>query len=80
MTIRLVWTHEALVWKLLAVEVRPSGRQSITVWTRLKIGKNFIKILGKPIAQLSVRTPYDHRPDDAMFYQARRSFEPLAYK
>jgi len=29
---------------------------------------------------LSVRTAYDHRPDDAQFYQARRSFELLAYK
>jgi hypothetical protein len=29
---------------------------------------------------LTVRTAYDHRPDDAEFYQARRSFELLAYK
>jgi hypothetical protein len=30
-TLPLVRTHEALVWKLLAVEVRPSGRQGNTV-------------------------------------------------
>jgi hypothetical protein len=35
-TIPLVQTREALVWKLLAVEVRPSRRQGTTVWTRLK--------------------------------------------
>jgi hypothetical protein len=45
--------------------VRPSERQGTTVRTRLKTGKNFSEIFGKPIAQLSVRTPYDHRPDVA---------------
>jgi hypothetical protein len=64
-TILLVRTREALVWKLLAVEVRPFERQGITVWTWLKTGKNFSEIFRKPIAQLSVRMPYDHHPDDA---------------
>jgi hypothetical protein len=55
--------REALVWKLLAAEVQPSGRQGTTIRMRLKSGKNFSKFFGKPIAQLSVRTPYDYRPD-----------------
>jgi hypothetical protein len=64
-TIPLVQTLEALVWKLLVAEVRPFGRQSITARTQLKIGKNFSEIFGKPIAQLSIRTTYDHRSDGA---------------
>jgi hypothetical protein len=44
-TIPLVRTHEALVWKLLTAEVRPSGRQGNTIWTQLKSGKNFSEIL-----------------------------------
>jgi hypothetical protein len=44
-TIPLVRTCEALIWKLCAAEVRPFGRQGNTVRTRLKSGKNFIKIL-----------------------------------
>jgi hypothetical protein len=64
-TIPLVWTREALVWKLRAAEVRPSERQGITVRMQLKSGKNFNEIFGKPIAQLSVRTPYDYCLDDA---------------
>jgi hypothetical protein len=64
-TIPLVWMCEDLIWKLLAAEVRPFGRQGTTVWTRLKSGKNFSEILEKPITQLSVRTPYDYRPDNA---------------
>jgi hypothetical protein len=35
MTILPVRTREASIWKLLAVNVRPSGWQGITVWTRL---------------------------------------------
>jgi hypothetical protein len=62
-TIPLIRTHEALVWKLLAAEVRPSGQQGTTIWTRLKSRKNFSEIFGKPIAQLSVQTPYDYCPD-----------------
>jgi hypothetical protein len=45
--IPLVRTYEALIWKLLAAEVQPSGCGS-------KTGKNFSEILGKSIAQLSV--------------------------
>jgi hypothetical protein len=44
-TIPLVWTREALIWKLRAVEVRPSGRQGNTVRTWFKLGKNFSEIL-----------------------------------
>jgi hypothetical protein len=64
-TIPLVWTRKALVWKLLAAEVRPFGRLGITVRTRLKTRKNFSEIFGKPIVQLSVQMPFDHRLDDA---------------
>jgi hypothetical protein len=63
--IPLVRTREALVWKLFAAEVRPSGRQDTTIWTRLKTGKNFSEIFRKSIAQLFVRTPYDYHPDGA---------------
>jgi hypothetical protein len=45
-----------------------------------QIGKIFSEIFRISVAQLSVRTAYDHRPDGAQFYQARRSFELLAYK
>jgi hypothetical protein len=40
-TIPLVWTREAFIWKLLAMEVRSSGRQGITVRTRFKNRKEF---------------------------------------
>jgi hypothetical protein len=43
-TIPLVWTHEALIWKLLVAEVRPSGRQGNTIRMLLKTGKNCSKI------------------------------------
>jgi hypothetical protein len=46
----------------------PSGRGSQT-------GKIFREIFRILIAQLSVQTAYDHRPDSSQFYQARRSFE-----
>jgi hypothetical protein len=65
MTIPLVRTREALVWKLLVAEVRPSGQQGTIVWTWFKSGKNFSEIFEKPIAQLSARAPYDYRPDGA---------------
>jgi hypothetical protein len=45
MTIPLVRTREALIWKLRAAEVRPFERQGNTVQTRLKSGKNFSEIL-----------------------------------
>jgi hypothetical protein len=47
---------------------------------QLELGKNFSEIFGNLIAQLSVLTAYDYRTDGALFYQARHSFEPLAYK
>jgi hypothetical protein len=40
----------------------------------------FNEIFEISVAQLSVRTAYDHRLDDAQLYQARRSFEPSANK
>jgi len=51
----------------------PSGRASQT-------GKIFSEIFKISVAQLSVRTAYDHCPDGTQFYQTRRSFELLAYK
>jgi hypothetical protein len=39
--ILLVRTHEALIRKLLAADVRPSGRQCLTVRTRLSRRKDF---------------------------------------
>jgi hypothetical protein len=71
--ILLVWTREAFIRKLLAADVGPSGRGS-------KIGKNFSKNLRIVVAKLSIRTAHDHRLDGAQLYQARRSFEPSAYK
>jgi hypothetical protein len=43
--IPMVRTGKALIWKLRAVKVRPSGRQGNTVQTRLNSGKNFSEIL-----------------------------------
>jgi hypothetical protein len=43
--IPMVWTREALIWKLRAVTVRPSKRLGNTVGTWLKSGKNFSEIL-----------------------------------
>jgi hypothetical protein len=73
MTIPLVWTSEALVWKLLAVEVRPSGR-----------GSNQERISAKFSESLSYSCPSE-RPMTTVwmaprFIQAKRSFEPSAYK
>lgn len=51
----------------------PSGRGSQT-------GKIFSEIFRILVAQLSVQMAYAHRPDGAQFYQARCSFELLAYK
>jgi hypothetical protein len=80
MTIRLVWTREAFIWKLLAVDVQPSGRQGYTIWTWPISGKIFSEIFGYSIAQLSVWTVYDYCLDVAQFYQAKCSFEPSAYR
>jgi len=79
-TILLVRTREASIWKLLAVNVRPSGRQGNTVRSGSQTEKIFSEIFGILIAQLFVQTAYDHRPDGAQFYQARHSFETSAYK
>jgi hypothetical protein len=70
-TILLVQTREASIWKLLAAVVRPSGRQGTTVRMRLISGKNFSKILGQLISQLSVRTAHDYRPDGAQFLSSQ---------
>jgi hypothetical protein len=48
-TILLIRAREASIWKLLAVNVRPSGHASQT-------GKIFSEIFGISVAQLSVRT------------------------
>jgi len=45
------------------MEITCSGSATVRKW--LKTGKNFSEIFGKPIAQLSVRTAYDYRPDNA---------------
>jgi hypothetical protein len=66
-TIPPVRTRGAFIWKLLAVDVRPSGRQGTTVRMRLRNRKNFSKILRELIAQLSVRTTLDHHLDGAQF-------------
>jgi hypothetical protein len=72
--ILMVRTCEAFIWKLLAADVRPSGGRGS------QTGKIFSKIFGILVAQLSVWTAHDHHPDSAQLYQARRSFEPPAYK
>jgi len=43
-TVFMVRTRQALIWKLCAAEVRPSGRQGNTVWTWLNSGKNLYEI------------------------------------
>jgi hypothetical protein len=43
-TCSMVRTREALIWKLHAVKVRPSGRQGNTVRIRLNSGKTFYEI------------------------------------
>jgi len=43
-TCSIVRTREALIWKLRAAKVRPSGRQGHTVRTWLNSGKNFYEI------------------------------------
>jgi len=79
-TINLVRTHKALIWKLRTAKVRPSGQQGNTVWTRLKSGKNFIKILESRSHSCSSRCPMTTVQTAPRFYQARRSFELPAYK
>jgi hypothetical protein len=57
------------------MEITCSG--SAIVRTLLKTGKNFSEIFGKPIAQLSVRTPYDYRQDAT---QNRKEFQRNFWK
>jgi hypothetical protein len=56
--IPLVWMLEDFIWKLLAADVLPFGRQGTTVRMRLKNRKELI-------TQLSVRTAHDYRLDGA---------------
>jgi hypothetical protein len=67
----MVRTREHQIWKLRAADVRQSGRQGTTFWTRLISGKNFSEILEQLIAQLSVRTAHDYRPDSAQFLSSQ---------
>jgi len=61
----------SLLWKLLAADVRPSGRSSHPVRTMFLYKKDFFaKILGNPVAQLSVRTVMVYRPDGSQAYFA----------
>jgi hypothetical protein len=62
-----------------AADVRPDDRATPSE-RGSQTGKIFIEIFGISVTQLSVWTAHDHRPDSAQFYQARRSFEPSAYK
>jgi len=55
-TIPLVQTREALIWKLLAAEVRPFGRQGQHRQDATQIRKEFQGNFGKLIVQLSIRT------------------------
>jgi len=75
----MVLTCQALIWILQQLKcdcpdarATPSGCGSI----QERISANF----GKLIAQLSVQTPYVYCPDSAQVFQARLSFEPVAYK
>jgi hypothetical protein len=51
----------------------PSGRGSQT-------GNIFSEIFEISVVQLFARMAYNHHPEGAQFYQARRSFELSAYK
>jgi hypothetical protein len=80
MTILPVRTREASIWKLLAADVRTSRWCGLPSGQCSQTGKIFSEILRISVAQLLVQTANVHHPDDAQFYQARRSFELLAYK
>jgi hypothetical protein len=69
-----VQTREDSIWKLLAMDVRPSERQGTTVQTWLISRKNFSEILGQLIAQLSVRTAHDYHPDGVEFLSSQTLF------
>jgi hypothetical protein len=50
------------------MEITCGGRST---WTRLISAKNFSEILRQLIAQLSVRTAHDYRPDGAQFLSSQ---------
>jgi len=61
--------------------VRPSGRQCLTVRTRLLNKKDFQRNFSEnPVAQLSVQTVQVHRPDGVRTYYSSRPFCTSAYK
>jgi len=64
---------EALVRKLLAADVQPSGRGSQT-------GKIFSENLIILVAQLSVQMADVHHQDGAQLYQGSCPLEPSTYK
>jgi hypothetical protein len=68
MTIPLVRTREASIWKLCAAEVRLSGQHRPDA---AQIRKEFQQNFGKQMTTVRM-VP--------RFYQARRSVEPTAYK
>jgi hypothetical protein len=68
-----VGTREASIWKLLAVNVRPSGRQGNTTQTQLSNRKDFQQNLHNFSCIVVC-------PEVAQFYQARGSFELSTYK
>jgi hypothetical protein len=77
----MVRTRESLIWKLLAVDVQPSGRLCLTVRTLLSNRKRFsVKISENSIALLSVRTAQVHRSDGVRTYYSNRPFCTSAYK
>jgi hypothetical protein len=55
--------------QILYMEITCSGRA--TVRTRLISGKNFSKILGQLIVQLSIRTAHYYRSDDTQFLSSQ---------
>jgi hypothetical protein len=71
----------SLIWKLLAADVRPSGRQCLIVWTPLLNRKDFsAKFSEKSVAQLSVRTAHVHRLDGTRLYHCSCPFCSSANK
>jgi hypothetical protein len=67
----MVRTFESLIRKLLAADVRPSGRSSHPVRTMPLNWKDFpANFLENLVAQLSVWTAHVHRSDGAQVYFA----------
>jgi hypothetical protein len=68
---------QSLICKLLAADVRPSGRLCLTVRTRISNRKDFsTKFLEKSVTQFSVQTALVHRPDSVCIYHYSCPFEP----